>query len=133
MTGLRKTGQYLGLIYRDDGSWQLGPGHRHPPSGRPANTAESGSKLSYLFKLGAVFAVCGAALMAAGAAALAHALHGGPGLGVASVLVGVACLGLGGYLAWGYGWLKKRPELVAKAQRHNGPLSQDGPPRKETR
>lgn len=28
---LRKLGQYLGLIYRDDGTWQLGPGRRREP------------------------------------------------------------------------------------------------------
>jgi hypothetical protein len=31
MGGLRKVGQFLGLIYRDDGTWQLGRGRRREP------------------------------------------------------------------------------------------------------
>jgi hypothetical protein len=81
-------------------------------------------KLGSLLKLGAVFAAWGVALGAAGIATMAHALHGGFALGVLGVVIGLCCLGLGGYFAWGYGWLKRRPELVRKAQR-NAVLDRD--------
>jgi hypothetical protein len=63
------------------------------------------------------FALIGAALAAAGIAAIRHALHGGATLGVTGIVAGVGGMALGGYLVWGFGWLKKRPELIAKAQR----------------
>jgi hypothetical protein len=84
-------------------------------------------QVSYVLKLGIGIAGIGVALIAVGIAELDHALHGGTGLGVMVVLVGVVGLGLGGYLIWGYGWLKRRPEVVKKAEqgaslnRHGGP------------
>jgi hypothetical protein len=36
---LRSIGQFFGLIYRDDGSWQIGPQHRHEP---PASNGQGG-------------------------------------------------------------------------------------------
>jgi hypothetical protein len=80
-----------------------------------------------LLKLGIGIAGIGVALIAVGIAELDQALHGGTGLGVMVVVVGVVGLGLGGYLIWGYGWLKRRPEVVKKAQQ-GASLNQYGGP-----
>jgi hypothetical protein len=90
----------------------------------PDRDVANSPKLGSLLKLGALFAACGVALGAAGIATMAHALHGNFAQGVLGVVIGVCCLGLGGYLAWGYGWLKRRPELARKAQR-NAALDRD--------
>jgi hypothetical protein len=82
----------------------------------PEQGRMSSPKLSSVLKLGIGFAVIGVAMIAVGVAVLGDTLHGGTGTGVLSVVAGIFCLGLGGYLAWGYGWLKRRPELVKKAQ-----------------
>jgi hypothetical protein len=48
------------------------------------------------------FALIGAALAAAGIAAIRHALHGGATLGVTGIVAGVGGMALGGYLVWGF-------------------------------
>jgi hypothetical protein len=42
MTWLRKAAQFLGLVYRDDGSWKLGPVRQEPTSAGP--DSEPGSR-----------------------------------------------------------------------------------------
>ena len=79
---------------------------------------KSGPKLSSLLALGAGFAVVGAALAAAG---LVPIIQGAAAqklaINVMCVVAGAAGVGLGGYFVWGYGWLKRRPELAARARR----------------
>jgi hypothetical protein len=82
----------------------------------PEQGRMSSPTISPLLKLGIGFAVIGVALIAAGIAETGGTLHGGTGTGVFALVAGIVSLALGGYLAWGYGWLKRRPELVKKTQ-----------------
>lgn len=92
-----------------------------------------GPKLSLLLLLGAGFAVVGVALIVWGVTTSSDPNNGGKPLAIAVIVVGAASLGLGGYLAWGFGWLKKRPELVAKAQKQHLSSNRDETLRNERR
>lgn len=68
--------------------------------------------------LAAGFAVVGAAFTVAGLVPIIDGTASQQAsIDVMCVVAGVACLALAGYFGWGYGWLRRRPELVARVQR----------------
>lgn len=75
----------------------------------------------------------GVALIVWGVTTFSDPNNGGKPLAIAVIVVGAASLGLGGYLAWGFGWLKKRPELVVKAQKQHLSSNRDETFRNERR
>jgi hypothetical protein len=75
----------------------------------PEQNRTTGPKVSSLLKLGMGFALIGAALAAAGIAAIRHALHGGATLGVTGIVAGVGGMALGGYLVWGFRLAEETP------------------------
>lgn len=81
---------------------------------------KQGIKVTALLRLASVFAACGLGLTALGVAGLLNAIRGGPMLSVLSIVAALGMFGIAGYLIWGYGWLKKRPQLVRKAEQQAG-------------
>lgn len=78
---------------------------------------KQGVKFTALIRLAAMFASCGLALTALGVASLLNAIRGGLALGILALVIAVGTFVLAGYFVWGYGWLRKRPELSRKAER----------------
>jgi hypothetical protein len=76
-------------------------------------------KFTPLINLATGCVVVAIGLAVLGVASLLNAIRGGPALGVLTIVIAAGILALGGYFIWGYGWLRKRPELTNKAEQQN--------------
>ena len=86
-----------------------------------------------LLLLGLGFAVVGIALIVWGITTLGDPSNGGTPTSVLVIVAGAVGLGLGGWLVWGFGWIKRHPERAAMRQRQNASLDQVEAPRRERR